>query len=119
MADIVIRGLEMPACCAECHLFFEKWTSFSAFAAPAYLASCRLRATPPEPWPMRYERRAEDCPLVAMPEGHGRLIDADAFLAKNAYFTDKDFVDVKYEDTLRDLVNRASTIVPADVEVAP
>lgn len=114
MADIVIRGLEMPTCCAECHLFFEKWTSFSAFAAPAYLASCRLRATPPEPWPMRYERRAEDCPLVAMPEGHGRLIDAGKLMKHYAWWGEND----EQRELFDEIVEQQETVVPAE-EVAP
>ena len=47
---------------------------------------------------------------------HGRLIDADSFLARNAYFADREFVNPKYDDTLKDLVDRANTIIPADRE---
>ena len=47
---------------------------------------------------------------------HGRLIDADAFLARNAYFADREFVNPMYDDTLKDLVDRAKTIIPADQE---
>lgn len=45
---------------------------------------------------------------------HGRMIDADAFLARNAYFADREFVNPKYDDTLKDLIDRADTIIPAD-----
>ena len=47
---------------------------------------------------------------------HGRLIDADAFLARNAYFAEREFVNPKYDDTLTDLIDRADTIIPADPE---
>lgn len=47
---------------------------------------------------------------------HGRLIDADAFLARNAYFADREFVNPKYDDTLKDLVDAADTVIPADPE---
>ena len=73
MADVVIRGMEMPTCCEDCRLFFVKNVCFSS---AEYFVKCLLGATPPEPWPMRYERRAEDCPLIPLPKGHGPLIDS-------------------------------------------
>ena len=45
---------------------------------------------------------------------HGRLIDADEFLVRNAYFADREFVNPMYDDTLKDLIDRADTIIPAD-----
>lgn len=45
---------------------------------------------------------------------HGRLIDADAFEKKNAYFWNRDFINPKYSETLADLVNVAPTIIPAE-----
>lgn len=51
-----------------------------------------------------------------LPEGHGRLIDADMFLSRNAYFANKDFIDSKYEDTLKDLIDNAPTVLEADKE---
>ena len=51
-----------------------------------------------------------------LPKGHGRLIDSDMFLARNAYFADKDFIDSKYGDTLKDLVDREPTVIEADKE---
>lgn len=52
---------------------------------------------------------------IELPE-HGRCIDADAFLARNAYFADREFVNPKYDDTLKDLIDRADTIIPAEEE---
>lgn len=57
--------------------------------------------------------RHEDCPIIEIGT-HGRLIDADAFLAQNAYFADREFVNPKYDDTLKDLVDAAQTIIPAE-----
>lgn len=42
-----------------------------------------------------------------------KYIDADKFLQDNAYFADRDFINPKYEDTLRDLIDGAPA---ADVE---
>ena len=117
MADILIRGMEMPENCDKC--IYSGWSNFYQIYVcdvvrkgnPLLFNGKQVKSTA-----IKRSGRAENCPLIALPEGHGRLVDADAFLAKNAYFTDKDFVDAKYEDTLRDLVNRASTIVPAERE---
>lgn len=46
MADILIRGMEMPKNCMECPFVICLNTK-------------------------------DNCPLVPLPEGHGRLIDAD------------------------------------------
>lgn len=54
---------------------------------------------------------------IPLPEGHGRLIDADMFLSRNAYFADKDFIDSKYGDTLKDLIDNSPTIIEADMEL--
>lgn len=42
-----------------------------------------------------------------------KYIDAEKFLQDNAYFADRDFVNPKYDDTLRDLIDGAPA---ADVE---
>lgn len=64
MADIVIRGMEMPKTCQICRtakfdriVGCEEWDRLS-IAQRMYM-------------------RSETCPLIPLPEGHGRLIDAD------------------------------------------
>ena len=63
---IYIKGVEMPKCCADCDHYFriaigcDKWKNG------------KFNFT---------KERPDDCPLVYIPEPHGRLIDADA-LAK-------------------------------------
>lgn len=60
MADIVIRGMEMPTQCGNCPMSTNTrrctilWREFG---------------DPSE--------RLEDCPLIPLPEGHGRLIIKD------------------------------------------
>ena len=66
MADIVIRGYKMPCNCGGCEFFLEnslgaKW--------------CEIKFTPTEE-----AGRPSWCPLIALPEGHGRLIDADKLM---------------------------------------
>lgn len=90
---VYIKDMEMPKRCAGCFL---------------RVGQCSKR--------IYMENRPSDCPLVEVPEPHGRLIDADAFEKENAYFWERDFVNPKYEDTLADLVNAAPTIIEAEGE---
>lgn len=67
--SFIIKGKEPPSCCASCW-FFKKEVGF-----PGYSCSCFLGATPPEPWPLRYDRRGDDCPIDGIPK-HEKLIHA-------------------------------------------
>lgn len=39
-----------------------------------------------------------------------RLIDADALLERESYFADRDFITPEYDDTLRDIIDRAPAV---------
>ena len=65
MADILIRGMEMPTNVFDCPL-----NSFGIYNLAQDETHCNcIEGSRPE-W----------CPLVPLPEGHGRLIDADALI---------------------------------------
>lgn len=91
MADILIRGMEMPENCAFCPCSNNE-TRF-CWAAKEYI-------------PML--GRPAFCPLVHLPEWHGRLIDADELIA------DCVFPSKQFEDAFRELIGDAPTIVPAE-----
>lgn len=58
MVDILIRGVEMPNSCLDCDV----------------LAHCKHR----DPAHSYYfSKRPPGCPIIQLPEGHGRLIDGD------------------------------------------
>ena len=89
MADILIRGMEMPKSCLECRLFNDPW--------------CMAKKI--DQWRTAYYRpekgeKQKDCPLIEVPE-HGRLIDADAI--------DTSYSDPEVIETLED----APTVIPA------
>lgn len=78
MADILIRGgMKLPTCCEACYLFFEKRVGFASLE---YITNCKLGAKLPTPWPLRFEKRADNCPLVELPE-HGDLISREEALS--------------------------------------
>ena len=62
--SILIKGMEMPESCDKCSLFNECWCTALGI----------------ENWRKSYNKpgqgeRLPDCPLVPLPEGHGRLGD--------------------------------------------
>lgn len=66
MADILIRGMDVPKLCCECPL---KESMYDV----GYICLPRK-----EPIKVNLYKGIDDaCPLVPLPEGHGRLIDAD------------------------------------------
>ena len=70
--SVLIRGMEMPQCCADC-----KFSDIYSYP-PDYDDEYRCEL---EYFSMSYEdaqMRHANCPLVELPEKHGRLIDADA-----------------------------------------
>ena len=121
MADILIRGMEMPNRCAECW-FMDEGDSWCSATRGKHLDG-----------DYRYgiKDRPDWCPLIALPEGHGRLIDADALMERFVEMqkvggTDGteyacNFLSAGQEPsaewyTIEDAVDNAPTIVPAEKE---
>ena len=72
--SILIKGMDMPKNCNECK--FGTWSNLHQTAA------CKRHDFDPcfKDYSREYmEKRADFCPLVEIPEPHGRLIDADAY----------------------------------------
>lgn len=98
MADIVIRGMNAPKSCAECRVNCDMFMSgyLNGFTEGAHT-------------------RHPACPILALPEGHGDLIDRDA-LEKRARPI-KNFADVPGAQVIvLGVVKCSPTIVPAEIE---
>ena len=66
--SVVIKSIQMPTSCYYCGLTDTSFINCQAFSQPRLLEDdCE-------------ERRPEWCPLVELPEHHGRLIDADRLM---------------------------------------
>lgn len=61
---VLIEGIEMPKSCGNCYMF-------------SFLSdSCRITNHVTEEMNDKmFDRRFDDCPLIEVPELHGRLID--------------------------------------------
>ena len=97
---VYIKGVEMPKDCERCPLL--DWD----------LAYIKCKATDrhfkmSEPW---RSERVSDCPLIEVPDGHGRLIDADAILFEC------NVARIQPGDSfvLRRDIDNEQTIIPAD-----
>ena len=91
MADILIRGMEIPSCCLMCPMYT--------------ISGCRASKRIFPDW-MNVAAVPKDCPLIPLPEGHGRLGDLDALM--------KNIGDVPYKGAVRRVLMSAPTIVPAE-----
>ena len=69
--SVVVKGFQMPTSCYYCGLTDTSFINCQAFSP------CKLLEDDCE------ERRPVWCPLVELPEHHGRLIDADALVAES------------------------------------
>lgn len=68
--SVLIKGMGMPECCDVC--MFSDWSNLNQ------TASCKLKEYEPcfANFSVEYRsKRADFCPLVALPDKHGRLID--------------------------------------------
>lgn len=85
MADILIKGMEMPKSCGDCPFLYDHdacyvsgmWNDmrFMLLCFNGHTDEYRLGEFPFK------EKRVDWCPLVEVPT-HGRLIDADKLLKK-------------------------------------
>lgn len=99
MADIVIRGMEMPLRCINCP--FETY----------YHSENRCLANRGKKIVFEIGHdRGRDCPLLPLPEGHGRLGDLDELETTVIDAIEKGF---NAADVLLD-IRFAPTIVPAE-----
>lgn len=104
MADILIKGMEMPDGCHNCIFsYFDKGETNSGEPCTVLMCSIISQGTNGAEY---NGNRPSWCPLLPIPEGHGRLIDADAL-------SDKMKKTARYFDIRYDL-NEAPTIVPAE-----
>ena len=99
MSLLINENIEMPTNCRGCPL--------DEFRCLRNKSDITMRSV---------ERgRHPDCPLVEVPDGHGRLIDANA-LFEEIYKAWDITADASDCNVLMQLINDAPTIIPADKE---
>jgi hypothetical protein len=80
--SVLIKGMKMPEKCGLCDLFHAE--------SPMHCTVVKGHKTVGAPYGML---RPDWCPLVALPDKHGRFVDADALI---------EFIDNRYDVTWKD-----------------
>lgn len=99
MADLLIKGMEMPQSCKKCEWLMDCESSEGWEVVCVLQGSYGYRRDLPK------DRRDESCPLVEVP-AHGRLIDGSELLAtitECAYTIGLQYDGVVYGMTLEDI----------------
>ena len=101
---ILIKGMKMPISCERCPMLDWDLDYIKCKITDRHFKMKECWRT----------SRVPDCPLVEVPYGHGRLIDADALIERfpNNGWGYHDYVCSE----IRDEILRAPTIIPADKE---
>lgn len=105
---VYIKGMEMPFTCLTCD--FHK----CAAGVGDFCSRTKRRQ-------FRFKNRPDYCPLIEVPEPHGRLIDTSEEITVQMYDDQhEDFYQVKM--TIDDLLSqswidaKAPTVIPAEEE---
>ena len=97
MSECVVR-MEMPQNCYLCD-FRGSW------------AFCPIGKRPVVGYK---KQRHEDCPIICqLPDGHGRLVDADALKEKAVHYSETEY-HFDHDAVEVDDIEDAPTIVPAE-----
>ena len=110
MSSIIVKGMEMPKCCRECRIIRVDLKCYCG------------KTVGQKEW--KSETRPDWCPLVALPDKHGRLVDADAFKVclrnalkqtRNAYSDKGEWAEIITEQFC-DAIDDQLTIVESEDE---
>lgn len=105
--SVLIKGMEMPTSCDSCRIMeFEDTNCVEEF-----YCGCPIVF---KAHPQGVDHRPDYCPLIEVPEPHGRLIDADAIPYKKIMYDDDDF----YYGVTKPYIDRIPTVIPASEEVS-
>ncbi len=83
MSSIIVKGMKMPENCGKCPFIIEEDIDFDICRRCGAGKSGYI-------YEKDIDRFPSDCPLVALPDHHGRLVDADA-LEPDADYDDGDY----------------------------
>ena len=97
--SVMIKVFEMPKHCRNCK--FSYFTHGISMKCLFISEACKIKG------------RLSNCPLVAVPTPHGRLIDAEKLLEELALFSEE--IGVTEFEFVRSIIDNAPTIIEAEV----
>lgn len=101
--SILIKGMEMPTSCRYCEFRHMSLTQNAFCTAAQETIDYMAERT----------KRLDNCPLIDVPEPHGRLIDADALAKLDRMVGKLMMYGGEYVYTQAE-IDRAPTIIPAE-----
>jgi hypothetical protein len=104
--SVLVKGMKMPENCIKCPLQFGGW----CYVSPPEIDE-RVAPTVDEAWE---QGKPDWCPLVALPDKHGRLVDADAIVTAMNDMKVEGEVFVTAVNYVKLIMNDADTIVEAE-----
>ena len=102
--SVLIKGMRMPENCIQCPMQFGGM----CYVMPADVDESRVAPTVEAAWK---QGEPDWCPLIEIPEPHGRLIDGDALQCK------VDDIGLGYYEVLgvtEDTIDSAPTVIEAE-----
>ena len=107
--SVIVKGMEMPENCMSC--------PFPSVGVDWYYCYCP--GVDGKAYDFEQSKTVpDDCPLIALPDKHGRLVDADALIEQmeaDAEHMDEPYARMIYSAAISD-VRHAPTIVEAEGE---
>ena len=98
--SVLIKGIKIPKSCGVC--IFDDYGH--CIMTKRYSGGSATHG------------RASFCPLVELPEKHGRLVDADALIAKYGDWYTEEGTETGFIGTIGMLLKDAPTVVEAEGE---
>ena len=109
--SILIKGMRMPENCLKCPMQFGGM----CYVMPDDVDESRVAPTVEDAWK---QRKPDWCPLVEIPEPHGRLIDADALKETLDYYICEANWGDEVNKALRwvkdEFINSENTVIEAE-----
>ena len=106
--SVLVKGMEIPESCRECP--FENY--YSDIGQTVCMASLRVLAT--GFGIIGFDGRHSSCPLVALPDKHGRLGDLDALIRDHFSPEHRIALSEANKTWMRKIINDAPTIVESE-----
>lgn len=102
--SVIIKGMEMPGCCGDCPFQASRWTGDFCSAGQFMFGI-----------DFDYRDKHPKCPLVPLPERHGKIIDGDA-LWENMTVEQSEAFQKGLAGTIElfEMLEAATPIVPAE-----
>ena len=106
---VYVKGMKMPKECRECYLL-----EYYEYLGETQCSITRMMLAEREK-PISFDGRPSWCPLVEVPEPHGRLIDAEKLKNEYPHDTDWDY-PVNTNSYVCESIDNASTVIEAEGE---